>query len=119
MDVLTRRRNQPAPPRVIFEALTHPDRDPIRPWLFLEEGEEKPQVVASDPPEFLVWSSLWPDRPDARIRFDLEGDHSGQGTSLRWTLEVNEPLPSVEEVRRLRHRINLLINGNLRNTFDQ
>ena len=41
------------------------------------------------------------------------------GTDLRWTLEMDEPVPEPEELRRLRRRINLLINGNLRDTFDQ
>jgi len=119
MDVLTRRRNQPAPPHVIFEALTNPEQDPIRPWLFLEDGERVPLVVASDPPGLLVWSSLWPERPDIRIRFELPFDESGQGTDLRWTLEMDEPVPDAVELRRLRQRINRLINGNLRDTFDQ
>jgi hypothetical protein len=119
MEVLTRCRNQPAPPHVIFEALTDPERDPIRPWLFLEDGEQAPVVITSDPPGLLVWSSLWPGRPDILIRFELPRDASGYGTDLRWTLEMDEPVPDPEELRRLRRRINLLVNGNLRDTFDQ
>jgi hypothetical protein len=35
IEVGGRKRNQPAPPHVVFEALTQPDRDPQRPWLML------------------------------------------------------------------------------------
>jgi hypothetical protein len=119
MDVLTRRRNQPAPPHIIFEALTDPAQDPVRPWLFLEVGEQVPVVLTSDPPGSLVWSSLWPERPDIRIRFELPFDAAGQGTDLCWTLEMDPPVPDADELRRLRQRVNRLINGNLRDTFDQ
>lgn len=41
-----RTRNQPAPPHVIFEAQTEPNRDPAHPWLLLlgasEDGDPDP-----------------------------------------------------------------------------
>jgi len=67
----SRKRNQPAPPHVVFEALTEPDRDPQRPWLSLLDDEQAPHVVASHKPDMVVWSSLFTKRPDAVIRFDL------------------------------------------------
>jgi hypothetical protein len=87
----SRRRNQPAPPAAILEALTEPNHDPTRPWLSLLEDEQQPRVVEVDKPHVVIWSSLWTERPDARIRFDLAAE--GDGTGLRWTLLVDEPLP--------------------------
>ena len=113
-----RRRNQPAPPHVIFEALTQPHRDPTRPWLLLLDDEQEPEVVEVDPPHLVVWSSLWPHRPTARVRFELPPDGKG-GTDLRWVLEADEPAPDESAVGHMRKRINELINANLRYSFGQ
>jgi hypothetical protein len=115
----SRKRNQPAPPRVLFEALTQPDRDPARPWLVLLDDEQRPRLVETDEPSLVVWSSLWIKRPDAVVRFDLPLDFSGYGTDLRWTLLVDEPMPDPALVGHLRKRLNQLINANLRFTFGQ
>lgn len=94
----------------------HPDRDPSRPWLILRKDELRPVVLESEAPNLVVWSSLWPERPEARLRFDL----SGTGTTmLVWTLYVDEPAPDDDAVIRMRKRINTLINANLRFTFGQ
>jgi hypothetical protein len=119
MEVLSRKRNQPAPPHVLFEALTQPNRDPSRPWLLLVDGELDPRVISAEAPHLVVWSSLWPDRPEATIRFELPPDRDGYGTDLRWTLDLDEPTPGKDRLVAMRRRINLLINGNLRQTFDQ
>jgi hypothetical protein len=113
-----RSKTQPAPPRIIFEALTNPDRDPTRPWLFLLDGEQRPQVLEAVEPGLVVWSSLWTKWPDARIRFDVAPD-SGAGTKLAWTLLVTEPPPDASTLSHLRKRLNKLINADLRETFDQ
>ena len=65
----------------------------------------------------MVWSSLWVERPDARVQFDLEG--GGGGTDLRWTLYVDPPIPDEAVTRHLRKRMNELINANLRLTYGQ
>jgi hypothetical protein len=70
-------------------------------------------------PSLVVRSSLWLKRPDARIRFDVLPDDTGQGTDLRWTLLVEEPEPDTPLLGHLRKRVNLLINANLRFTFGQ
>ena len=75
----SRKRNQPAPPHVMFEALTQPDRDPARPWLELLDDEQRPRVVEASKPGLVVWSSLWIKRPDTIVRFDLPPDSSGYG----------------------------------------
>ncbi|WP_172414847.1 hypothetical protein [Rhodococcus sp. BUPNP1] len=112
-----RRRSQPPPPHVVYEAIIDPDRDPTRPWLLLRDGEQRPAVIDAVEPNLVVWSSLWPWRPDARIRFDLTGGRSG--TTLHWTLIVDDPVPDDETTVRMRKRINELINANLRFTFGQ
>ncbi|WP_106210763.1 hypothetical protein [Kineococcus rhizosphaerae] len=115
----SRRRNQPAPPHVVCEALVHPDRDPARPWLDLRPDEVRPEVVDLDAPHLVVWSSLWPVRPDARLRFDLPWDAGHQGTDLRWTLFVAGELPGPSLLGHLRRRVQQLINADLRYSFGQ
>jgi hypothetical protein len=114
----TRKRNQPAPPHVIFEALTQPHRDPIRPWLTLLDDEQEPAIVESESPHLVVWSSLWPHRPTALIRFEILSD-DGSGTDLRWTLVGEPPPPDESAIGHMRKRINELINANLRYSFGQ
>ncbi|MFD1813701.1 hypothetical protein [Rhodococcus gannanensis] len=111
--IARRRRSQPPPARFIHEALTDPDRDPSRPWLTLRRDEQRPRILESEPPHLVVWCSIWPWRPDAQIRFDVEDG------MLEWTLYVDEPEPDGETVVRMRKRINELINANLRFTFGQ
>jgi hypothetical protein len=103
---------------VVFEALSNPDCDPSRPSLDLLDDEQRPNVLRSDAPTSLVWSSLWIKRPDATITFDLPPD-SGSGTDLRWTLHVEEPVPTDALVGHMRKRLNQLLNANLRFTFGQ
>ncbi|ADP81848.1 hypothetical protein [Pseudofrankia inefficax] len=117
IEIGSRRRSQPAPPHVIFEALTEPDRDPTRPWLILLADEQRPRVLASTWPRELTWSSLWTKRPDATIHFELPPCATDGGTDLRWTLRVDEPLPDPGLTGHLRYRMNQLINANLRYTF--
>lgn len=114
----SRSRTQPAPPRVVAESLMEPDRDPARPWLVLLDDEQRPAVVEARPPELVVWSSLWPRRPDALVRFDVTTD-GGAGTALRWTLLLDEPLPDASRLGHYRKRLNELINANLRYTYGQ
>jgi hypothetical protein len=53
-EVGSRKRNQPAPPHVIFEALTHPNRDPQRPWLLLLDDEVAPRILEENEPDSVV-----------------------------------------------------------------
>jgi hypothetical protein len=119
IEIGSRRRHQPAPPHILFEALTQPDRDPSRPWLHLLDDEERPRIIEAAAPSLVVWSSLWLKRPDANVRFDLPPDSIRQGTDLRWTLSVEPPVPDAALTGHLRKRVNQLINANLRYTFGQ
>ena len=118
LEVASRRKAQPPPPRVVFAALSNPYRDLQRPWLHLLADEQPPQLLDQDEPHWLVWSSLWRAEPNAQIRFDLLTNAGGQGTDLRWTLLLPHEPPDVE-VRDLRRRLDRLINADLRFTFGQ
>ncbi|MDT7713451.1 MAG: hypothetical protein QOG46_2229 [Pseudonocardiales bacterium] len=102
----------------MFEALTQPHRSASRPWLILLDDEQEPAVIGDGAPTLVVWSSLWPHRPSARIRFELPSD-GGSGTDLRWILELEPPAPDESAIGHMRKRINQLINANLRFTFGQ
>lgn len=114
----SRARSQPSPPHVVAGSLQHPDLDPARPWLRLLDDEQRPRIVEARPPGLVVWSSLWPSRPDALVRFDIAPDGRG-GSDLRWTLLVEEPLPDASKLGHLRRRLNQLINADLRYSYGQ
>ena len=103
----------------MHDALVDPGRDPSRPWLTLAADEHPPDVLEAVRPHLVVWSSLWPQRPDALLRFDLPPGASGQGTDLTWTLLMQEPEPDPALLGHLRKRINQLINAELRYSFGQ
>jgi hypothetical protein len=118
----SRARAQPPPPHVVFDSLCHPDSDPARPWLAFSADEVPPRVLEQRRPELVVWSSLWPDRPDDIIRFDL--GPSGAGCLLRWTLlspaELAEnTLADTSKLNHPRKRLNVLINAELRYSYGQ
>ncbi|MFI6432123.1 hypothetical protein [Rhodococcus oryzae] len=117
-EVARKRRTQPPPPHVLYEALTDPDRDPARPWLLLHDDEQRPMITGSVERNLVVWTSLWPLHPDANIRFDIDGPPGGSAT-LTWTLILDDPVPDAETIIRMRRRLNVLINANLRFTFGQ
>jgi hypothetical protein len=52
----------------------------------LADDEVEPTVIESSRPGLVVWSSLWRDRPNDRIRFTITDD-GGEGSRLKWTLE--------------------------------
>jgi hypothetical protein len=117
IEIGTRMRNQPAPPHAVFEALTDFDRRSARKWLTLLDDEQRPRVLSAEPSSKVVWSSLWLERPDAIIEFELPP--GGGGTDLRWRLFVDEPAPDDTLVGHFRKRLNQLINAQLRYSFGQ
>lgn len=116
IDVAHRRRGQAPPPWVIFERLANPGDQGTRPWLFLRANEVGPSVLDATHPSAVVWSSLWPQRPDAKVRFDIQPSEHG-GSDLTWTLSVDQPVPDEVTIRSMRKRVNELINGKLRSSF--
>ena len=61
-------------------------------------------------PSLVVWASLWPDRPDDQIRFDIEDQR------LTWTLLGEAGAEDEERLGQLRHRLDM-INADLRISF--
>ncbi|MHA4854936.1 hypothetical protein L1080_036320 [Rhodococcus sp. MSC1_016] len=88
------------------------------PWLILHTDEQPPTIAEAVEPNLVVWTSIGPWRPHARIRFDITGLPRG-GSTLSWTLIVDEPVPDGETTVRMRKRVNEFINANLRFTFGQ
>lgn len=114
----SRQRGQPAPPHIVFGALTFRGDPGARPWLRLLDDETRPAVVDAARPGSVTWSSLFVKRPDAVVRFDITSD-GGAGTDLRWTLLVAEPMPAEAQIGHMRKRMNELINADLRFSFGQ
>ncbi|GAA3708281.1 hypothetical protein GCM10022224_087250 [Nonomuraea antimicrobica] len=113
----SRERKQPPPAHVVWESLTDPRRPGGRPWLDLRPDEVEPRILHAVKPELVVWSSLWPGRPDDEIRFDIRPAESG--CALRWTLLTPEGIPEQAVIGHLRYRLNFLINAQLRFSFGQ
>ena len=119
LEIGSRMRKQPAPPHILFEALTQPDRDSARLWLVLLDDEQRPTILHTAEPAVVIWSSLWRRRPDATIRFTLSPEPGGEGTELRWTLLVEPPEPDQSAVGHFRKRLNQLVNADLRLSLGQ
>jgi hypothetical protein len=117
LELGSRTRTQPAPPHVVWTSLTRPYAPGARPWLDLADAEIDPRILEADEPSLVVWSTLWPDRPDETIRFDIES-HAG-GCRLRWTLRTGGEPPTDSRLGHMRFRINVLINDRLRRSYGQ
>lgn len=115
-ELARRSKGQAPPPWVIWEALCDPWRSSGRDWFDLRTGELVPRLLESRKPDLVVWSSIWEERPELRIRFEITP--AGAGSAVTWTLLGPEPLNG-DEIKRRRYRIDQLINGQLRETFDQ
>jgi hypothetical protein len=109
----TRGKAQPPPAHALFEALSNPAADQRRRWLHLLEDELAPVVLRADPPGTAVWSSLWNDRPDDVIRFDIRDEY------LTWTLLGEAAEEDEPRLTALHHRINGIVNADLRLSFGQ
>jgi hypothetical protein len=117
LELGSRERGQPPPAAVVWDSLVNPSERPDRPWLDLLADEVEPRVLEAVRPHFVVWSSLWPSRPHERIRFDLRP--AGGGCALRWTLTTTADPPTKSMLGHMRYRLNVLINGRLRQSYGQ
>lgn len=117
LEIGSRARQLPPPPRVVWQSLAQPHQPGARPWLALRPDEVEPRILTAERPTRLVWSSLWPDRPNDEIHFDLA--EAGGGTSLRFTLLTPDAAPSQSRIGHLRRRLNEILFADLRYSYGQ
>lgn len=115
-ELARRTRNLPAPPPVVWRSLACPDEAGTRPWLALLDDETAPTVLEADEPHALVWSTLWPDRPDDEVHFRLT-PHAG-GTNLEFVL-LSPDQPDESTLGHVRRRLNVLLFADLRYSYGQ
>ncbi|WP_106189850.1 hypothetical protein [Umezawaea tangerina] len=118
IEIGSRARTLPAPPSVVWRSLVEPRRVGARPWLVLLADEVEPVVLVAEEPSAVVWSSLWPSRPDDRVRFGLVAAGDG-GTVLRFTLLTPDGMPDPSKTGHLRRRMNELLFAGLRYSYGQ
>ncbi|GAA5148428.1 hypothetical protein GCM10023340_22190 [Nocardioides marinquilinus] len=110
-----RRRNLPAPPRVVWRSLAEPHDPAARPWLDLRDDEVAPRVLRGEEPHALVWSSIWPARPDDEIDFALAAGSTG--TDLTFTLRSPDDVQDPAVLGHLRKRLNVMLWADLRYSY--
>ncbi|WP_410616585.1 hypothetical protein [Amycolatopsis sp. lyj-109] len=118
IEIGSRARTLPAPPAVVWGSLVEPRRPGARPWLHLLADEVDPGVLTAEKPSRVVWSSLWPSRPDDQVQFALTATHDG-GTLLRFTLLTPHEAPDQSKTGHLRRRLNHLLFADLRFSYGQ
>ncbi len=113
----SRARKLPAPPHIVWASLVHPDAPGTRPWLNLLDDEVAPRVLEAQEPTRVLWSSLWPHRPDDEILLELES--VADETLLRFTLRTAAEYPDESQTGHLRRRLNVLLFADLRFSYGQ
>lgn len=96
-----------APRSVMFDALTIG----LDNWLVLAPGETAPEVVESERPHGVVWSSLWPVSPGDTVEFELT--RYGAGTEVRFIWRSPSP-PDKRGIGITRQRLNRKLGSDLR-----
>ena len=117
IEIGSRARRLPAPPPVVWTSLTQPREPTARPWLKLLADEVEPRVLTATKPDRVVWSSLWPSRPDDVVHFELAVVRGE--TLLRFTLLTPEDPPDEGRTGHLRRRLNHLLFADLRFSYGQ
>jgi hypothetical protein len=117
IEIGSRTRKLAAPPAIVWEPLVNPSRPGGRPWLNLLDDEIEPLVIDAKRPVRVVWSSLWPSRPNDQIHLDLMS--MGNETSLKFTLLTPDDLPAASKTGYLRRRINHVLYADLRYSYGQ
>lgn len=101
----------------MWESLVDPHRPGARPWLDLRSDEVEPGVVEAEKPGHVVWSSLWPSRPNDLIEFELLPD--GDQTRLGYKLLTPDEPPDESTTSHLRRRMSELLYADLRHSYGQ
>lgn len=110
-------RTLPAPPGVVWDSLVSPRQPGTRQWLDLLPDETDPKVLDAQRPGRVVWSSLWPRRPQDEVHLTLTS--VGTDTLLGFTLVTPDELPDDNTVGHLRRRLNRVLFGDLRYSYGQ
>lgn len=113
----TRARKLPAPPGVVWESLVNPHDMKARPWFALLDDEVEPRIIRALKPESVVWSSLWPSRPNDQIHLELSG--VGGQTMVKFRLLTPDDAPDPSKTGHLRRRMNQLLFADLRFSYGQ
>ncbi|MGZ6733946.1 MAG: SRPBCC family protein [Nocardioides sp.] len=112
----SRAKRLPAPPHIVFDSLVEPHKRGTRPWLELHGDETEPRVLEARPPALVVWSSIWPTRPEDQVRFDLT-PQSGGDTLVKFTLLTPGTPPDDSLAGHVRYRMNVLLFAQLRYSY--
>jgi len=117
MEELARRRKRlPPPAHILFADLVAPRREQPRVWLDPRRDEQWPTVLEAVEGQRIVWSSLWPDRPDDRIELHVGVDGGDSSLEYVWL----SPEPADEALLRARrHRLSELFFAELRYSYGQ
>ena len=102
---------------MVWDSLTDPHRAGTRPWLTLLSDEVEPRLLDAERPVRVVWSSLWPSRPNDRVHLELS-ETLGE-TLLRFTLLTPDEPPDASKTGHLRRRLNELLFADLRYSYGQ
>ncbi|GAA1160729.1 hypothetical protein [Nocardioides aquiterrae] len=111
-----RAKRLPAPPHVVWDDLVARKRVGVRAWLALRSDEVVPEVLEAARPRRVVWSSLWPARPDDWVELTLTA--RGTETLLGFRLLTPGDPPDDDLTRRIRYRVNRLLYDDLRRSYD-
>jgi len=94
----------------VFDALTTYREH----WMHLHPGEVFPDVLESERPNRIIWSSFWPASPADTVELLLE--ESRGTTSVRWIWRSPAP-PDDRGVGITRQRLNTKLGGDIRGWF--
>ncbi len=110
-------RKLPPPPAIVWASLMDPHQAGTRPWLHLLPDEVEPAVLHSERPNLVLWSSLWPSRPNDQVHLWLTA--VGLETLLKFTLVTPDHAPDASKTGHLRRRVNHLLFADLRFSYGQ
>ncbi len=117
IEIGSRAQKLPAPPSVVWGSLIQPQRQQSRAWLVLASDELAPRILEAEEFHRVVWSSLWPSRPNDEVHFALEAN--GFEALLGFTLLTPDGPPDQSTVGHLRYRLNHLLFADLRYSYGQ